>query len=679
MEEQPKRLLSTMRSIWRRNPFLSYSLIAVVLLVVVFALRSSRQLHVPGLEGDEVSDSSSSAHGQPKTRYNPQKPPLRKPVRSGDDDDVAGSDGGSETRRAETEVTGGMEDSDRQEPTGDVVSPVKKPKIPVKEKQNGQDSGVVQKGPKDLENAQFLIPNDQLGGFADSLAVHPSLIPIAILALSSSAELVGKTVAALEKSPFYNPEMIRIYTLHPDQKKDKKAQATADFAELFPEILTIQVQVTDSEQKPVSAKPANVLEAMVVRAAFRNAPAQFGDDSSSSSILFVEEGVELAPDALLFAAQCEKYLAPVGKNKDGVRNEKDLFGVSLVNGLQKGLHRARVLRSDSLDLRAVLIRKDSLPSLLDDWPKKNWRGYLRNAHVLYPEVSRTTDSIAENEYFEIPENQLSTAADADAFETMLKNLISWSPATAPAKGKSKGSKKSEPAPAAPSSQSTAPSTFKLVPYTATTKTDMIWKTIASVFRVNQASPPSNSYAGVSLFWAPDDRTYVVAVASYSPLVTKDSSKLKFMSADQVEGLKSDISGRSKEFLEAAAGQTGQSCTAVCAAKDLVCEPLFAPLINKCDEMKAMFKCRKDDCDGSMGPDQPAFEPDTKACLINQAPQSYPFTCDATHPKTARLCPCFDEKRELKEKQRLKSTQSDELDGFAWLDQRMFGAASPPTN
>uniref|UniRef100_A0A7S2ST87 Glycosyltransferase family 18 catalytic domain-containing protein n=1 Tax=Rhizochromulina marina TaxID=1034831 RepID=A0A7S2ST87_9STRA len=92
----------------------------------------------------------------------------------------------------------------------------------------------------------------------------------------------------------------------------------------------------------------------------------------------------------------------------------------------------------------------------------------------------------------------------------------------------------------------------------------------------------------------------------------------------------------------AATAPGQSCSAVCGAVGMHCEPIAIPLVNNCTHLQRAFGCAT--CTSSVGKEQPAYVvptapasslPDT--CLFTSDPGA--STCEASHPMTRRLCPC----------------------------------------
>lgn len=93
-------------------------------------------------------------------------------------------------------------------------------------------------------------------------------------------------------------------------------------------------------------------------------------------------------------------------------------------------------------------------------------------------------------------------------------------------------------------------------------------------------------------------------------------------------------------LQVVGGNQGQSCNDGCRrAGGLICDATQFDFINTCDELKAAFPCESG-CGFQVGEDIPNYVSDSrdrnaKMCLVtDEIPR-----CQASHPSTARLCPC----------------------------------------
>jgi len=82
---------------------------------------------------------------------------------------------------------------------------------------------------------------------------------------------------------------------------------------------------------------------------------------------------------------------------------------------------------------------------------------------------------------------------------------------------------------------------------------------------------------------------------------------------------------------------GISCVDTCLKHGEAgnCISAQLPLLNSCEVMQKYFQCGT--CTKSVGPDQPAYKPDSSECLFTELPRE--STCHASHPLTTRLCPC----------------------------------------
>lgn len=109
------------------------------------------------------------------------------------------------------------------------------------------------------------------------------------------------------------------------------------------------------------------------------------------------------------------------------------------------------------------------------------------------------------------------------------------------------------------------------------------------------------------------------------LKPRDFSKTRY---NHLKKLKTNLKGTK-------ATDKGLNCNEVCSAIGKRCDVNQIPWINSCHALNEAFPCSS--CGLSIGPDQPAFEPDQGKCWV--ATDSTVSTCEGTHPATVRLCPC----------------------------------------
>ena len=85
------------------------------------------------------------------------------------------------------------------------------------------------------------------------------------------------------------------------------------------------------------------------------------------------------------------------------------------------------------------------------------------------------------------------------------------------------------------------------------------------------------------------------------------------------------------------GRQGESCVTACREKGMECRAAMLARANQCALLQANFLCTT--CENSEGSDQPASEVKSGRCLVNSNPAGFPFSCEARHSATSRLCPC----------------------------------------
>ena len=83
--------------------------------------------------------------------------------------------------------------------------------------------------------------------------------------------------------------------------------------------------------------------------------------------------------------------------------------------------------------------------------------------------------------------------------------------------------------------------------------------------------------------------------------------------------------------------SGTSCDEICQDVGLKCSVGGLWMLNTCDALREFFECAE--CEGNMGPDQPALEAGTGKCLMTAGSGEMAPACEAKHPNTKRLCSC----------------------------------------
>ena len=140
--------------------------------------------------------------------------------------------------------------------------------------------------------------------------------------------------------------------------------------------------------------------------------------------------------------------------------------------------------------------------------------------------------------------------------------------------------------------------------------------------------------------------------SKGPSITRMSEAKSALSSQAVHGIISKVSVASHTNI---AGVTttlaaqGESCSTACANNGRVCTAGAFPQLNDCTALSGLLvdvlagdPCH---CMSSRGIDQPAVEEGsggTYKCLIERS-GAEASTCEASHPRTRRACPCIDAK------------------------------------
>ena len=92
------------------------------------------------------------------------------------------------------------------------------------------------------------------------------------------------------------------------------------------------------------------------------------------------------------------------------------------------------------------------------------------------------------------------------------------------------------------------------------------------------------------------------------------------------------------------GETGQTCTAACAASGMQCAPDGFPALNHCNVVREHFNCEAG-CEADNDPDMPSYVVDNAPkiqrptmCLVHDG-SGEATTCEGSHLNSQRLCPC----------------------------------------
>lgn len=169
--------------------------------------------------------------------------------------------------------------------------------------------------------------------------------------------------------------------------------------------------------------------------------------------------------------------------------------------------------------------------------------------------------------------------------------------------------------------------------------------IAAYFGIWHSVPIRAEYLGVVMLrWAGN---LVFIVATYSRYYNREMFPTLFNPEDFIRHAGDKwIAPRISSAVRTLVANKGQSCASACIEKygqNSKCD-LFAisNQLNNCKALEHHFqgKCKK--CYGNIGFDQPAMDTEDNSCLFNTGGNSYYMTtCEGAHPKTQRLCACFE--------------------------------------
>lgn len=97
----------------------------------------------------------------------------------------------------------------------------------------------------------------------------------------------------------------------------------------------------------------------------------------------------------------------------------------------------------------------------------------------------------------------------------------------------------------------------------------------------------------------------------------------------------------EEEFEVIAGAVGVDCNTACKRIHKSCRVDFAEKINNCVAMNISFpeECAGGCSSSFYGHDLPAYNEGTSLCLVNKDMYNYHTTCNSSHPRGRRLCPC----------------------------------------
>jgi hypothetical protein len=188
----------------------------------------------------------------------------------------------------------------------------------------------------------------------------------------------------------------------------------------------------------------------------------------------------------------------------------------------------------------------------------------------------------------------------------------------------------------------------VIPYDAQLLINRAWIHISEYFDIWHTVPVRSEYLGVTPFrWMNDNIVFMMA--TYSPFYDQFEAYFKqpkpgLVPEDQFQVEPPWLPPKSESVLSISTAAKGQSCSGLCQEKygeSSKCDLFKISELNSCRMLKKYFQCTE--CGGNIGHDQPALDTEEKKCLFNTGSRQYMTTCEGLHPKTQRLCACFDPK------------------------------------
>ncbi len=400
----------------------------------------------------------------------------------------------------------------------------------------------------------------------------------------------------------------------------------------------------------------------------------FANNPKARYFLIVEDDMIFAPDILL-------YFAQVGPLMD---KDQSIYSISAYNdnGFAGRVEQDNmVYRTDFfIGLGWLVSRRHWEEEWRHSWPRTHWDHFLRNPmnrkerQTLYPEISRIYHSGYRGTH--------STVALYEKYFRDIKlNLHGYVPMGVSKEALSEGKYRYEDL------ETTEPKSVEfleaepykkffqslihpseknvvyletmaevekyknkhlVIPYDAQILINRAWMHISEYFDVWHTVPVRSEYLGITHFrWMNGNVVFMMATYSifYEQFETFfKQPKPMLVPVEQFQLEPPWLSPKKDSVLSISTADKGQSCSALCTVKfgeSSKCDLFKISELNSCRSLKKYFQC--DSCGGNIGHDQPAIDLEEKKCLYNTGSRQYMTTCEGSHPKTQRLCACFDPK------------------------------------
>ncbi|KAL9645760.1 hypothetical protein ABK040_003492 [Willaertia magna] len=496
---------------------------------------------------------------------------------------------------------------------------------------------------------------------------HPSSFLIAIVA-TKRPHYLEATLRSLQQVLYYNRQNTFIYQ-YGDDKVINQIARKYSINMVHNPILTQY----EGRNLVEGAEHISLHYKFILGHVFENNP-------NIKHFIIVEDDMLFAPDFLLYFSQTAKYL----------HEDSSIYAISAYNdnGMKgKAKYDNLVYRTDFfIGLGWLVSRNHWMKEWKFKWPRTHWDHFLRadqnrqGRQIIYPEVPRiyhsgytgTHSTVALYErYFRnhlLNPNGFSPLGISkedfdkgkyklygldrsndkftleylrkDNYNEFIKYLITKSPSTLYLK---------DP--------------YEITKYTnrnivffyevINRQVNEEWVAISEYFELWHSIPIRDEYDGVMHFrWADN---LVIVVASYSPFYSEGVSIAKRSLG--TENVNAPISEFKKEpnwetpkkpsIIDIGISNVGQSCSSFCKSKyNLDCYRFSFEELNSCKYLKRHFGSECKSCGPQTGPDQPAIDNESKECYYNTGKGRFMTTCEASHPRTKRLCPCFDENKTI---------------------------------
>lgn len=174
-----------------------------------------------------------------------------------------------------------------------------------------------------------------------------------------------------------------------------------------------------------------------------------------------------------------------------------------------------------------------------------------------------------------------------------------------------------------------------------------WVTISQYFELwHSVQAIRDEYNGVIIFrWAGN---LVLIVGSYSPFYSETCAKAGGHCPVNIQNFAKDSNWsppKKESIITFAIADKGQSCATHCSKLKMTCHRFSFEEMNTCKFLRRYIPNHCKTCSPNSGHDQPAIDVESNECLFNGGDTGkHMSTCEAYHPKTRRICPCFDEAR-----------------------------------